>query len=46
VEELLEVRAVKDTIGSWLRIVDDELVLNSRGFGSGSLGLEGKNDSV
>lgn len=39
-KELLEVRTVKDTIGSWLGVIDNELMLSSRGFGSGGLGLE------
>ena len=39
VEELLEVRAVKDTVASRARVVDDELVLSSSRLSGGGLGL-------
>lgn len=45
-KELLKVRAVEDAIGSWLGVVDNELVLNGGGFGSSGLGLEKENDAV
>ena len=39
VEELLEGRAVKDTIASGLGVVNDELVLSSSSLSGGGLGL-------
>jgi hypothetical protein len=46
VEELLKIRTVENTVCSWLGIVNDELVLNSRGFGNGGLGLKKRNNPV
>ena len=39
VEELLERRAVEDTVTRGARVVDDELVLSSSSLSSGGLGL-------
>ena len=39
VEELLERRAVEDTVARRAGVVDDKLVLSSRGLSSGGLGL-------
>ena len=39
VEELLEGRAVKDTVARGAGVVDDELVLSSSSLSGGGLGL-------
>ena len=39
VEELLEGRAVKDTVARGARVVNDELVLSSSSLSGGGLGL-------
>ena len=39
VQELLERRSVKDTVTSGTGVVNDKLVLSSRGFSSSGLGL-------
>ena len=40
VQELLEGRAVKDTVARRTRVVDDELVLSSSRFSGSGFGLE------
>ena len=40
VQELLERRTVKDTVARRAGVVNDKLVLSSRGFSGGGLGLE------
>lgn len=45
-KKLLKVRTVEDTICGRFGVVDDELVFNSGGFGSGGLGLKKRNDPV
>jgi hypothetical protein len=39
-KKFLKVRAIEDTIGSRLGVINSELVLNSGSFGGGGLGLE------
>ena len=39
-QELFEIRTVKNTVICRLRVVDDEFMLCSRSFASGSFGLE------
>lgn len=46
VEKFLKVCSVEDAIRSRLGVVDNELVLNSRCFGSSGLGLEVENNTV